>query len=226
MQRHGRASRASPRNSTSCSTRYSTRSRTHQCHRSSAKGLPASAGRRDGPRWYSSPTMPRNGARPNRSESDPRPHRNFSRRPQGHDSLPQGILTARGGMTSHAAVVARGMGKCCVSGAGELEIDYKNRTIKVDGTKPYKEGDWISLNGSTGEVYEGQVATMDAEAERRLRPTDGTGRQICRAPEGPRERRHAARCENRHSASARRASASAAPNTCSSRATASRPSAR
>ena len=73
-----------------------------------------------------------------------------------------GILTARGGMTSHAAVVARGMGKCCVSGAGELEIDYKARTIKVNGFT-VKEGDWISLNGSTGEVYLGQVATKAAD---------------------------------------------------------------
>ena len=73
-----------------------------------------------------------------------------------------GILTARGGMTSHAAVVARGMGKCCVSGAGELNIDYKARTIKVNGFE-IKEGDWISLNGSTGEVYLGQVATQDAD---------------------------------------------------------------
>ena len=73
-----------------------------------------------------------------------------------------GILTARGGMTSHAAVVARGMGKCCVSGAGELEIDYKARTIKADGVV-VKEGDWISLNGSTGEVYLGEVATRAAD---------------------------------------------------------------
>ncbi len=73
-----------------------------------------------------------------------------------------GILTARGGMTSHAAVVARGMGKCCVSGAGELEIDYKARTIKVNGIT-VKEGDWISLNGSTGEVYLGEVATRAAD---------------------------------------------------------------
>ena len=73
-----------------------------------------------------------------------------------------GILTARGGMTSHAAVVARGMGKCCVSGAGELEIDYKARTMKVDGVV-VKEGDWISLNGSTGEVYLGEVATRAAD---------------------------------------------------------------
>ena len=77
-------------------------------------------------------------------------------------TLSEGILTARGGMTSHAAVVASGMGKCCVSGAGDLVIDYKNRTITV-GTKTYKEGDWISLNGSTGVIYEGKVATKDAE---------------------------------------------------------------
>src|SRR5699024_78162 len=70
----------------------------------------------------------------------------------------EGILTARGGMTSHAAVVARGMGKCCVSGAGELIIDYKARTIRV-GDTVIREGDWISLNGSTGEVYLGEVAT-------------------------------------------------------------------
>ncbi len=74
----------------------------------------------------------------------------------------QGILTARGGMTSHAAVVARGMGKCCVSGAGGVMIDYKARTMTI-GDKVYKEGDWISLNGTTGEVYDGQVATQDAE---------------------------------------------------------------
>jgi pyruvate,orthophosphate dikinase len=73
----------------------------------------------------------------------------------------EGILTARGGMTSHAAVVARGMGKCCVSGAGNLKIDYKTRTIEVAGVS-LKEGDWLSLNGSTGEVYEGKISTMEA----------------------------------------------------------------
>ena len=73
-----------------------------------------------------------------------------------------GILTARGGMTSHAAVVARGMGKCCVSGAGEAKIDYKARTLTI-GNTTVKEGDWISLNGTTGEVYLGQVATKEAE---------------------------------------------------------------
>jgi pyruvate,orthophosphate dikinase len=77
-------------------------------------------------------------------------------------NVANGILTARGGMTSHAAVVARGMGKCCVSGAGSLKIDYKNRLMTVDG-KELKEGDWISLNGSTGELYEGKLPTRDAE---------------------------------------------------------------
>ncbi|MEG1607356.1 MAG: pyruvate, phosphate dikinase [Mucinivorans sp.] len=74
----------------------------------------------------------------------------------------EGILTARGGMTSHAAVVARGMGKCCVSGAGSIMADYKARTLTIGG-KVFKEGDWISLNGSTGEVYAGKIATTDAE---------------------------------------------------------------
>ena len=74
----------------------------------------------------------------------------------------QGILTARGGMTSHAAVVARGMGKCCVSGAGTLVIDYKKRTLTVDGIT-FSEGDYISLNGSTGQVIEGKVETKAPE---------------------------------------------------------------
>ena len=74
----------------------------------------------------------------------------------------QGILTARGGMTSHAAVVARGMGKCCVSGAGTLVIDYKKRTLSVDGLV-FNEGDYISLNGSTGQVIEGKVETKAPE---------------------------------------------------------------
>ena len=74
----------------------------------------------------------------------------------------QGILTVRGGMTSHAAVVARGMGKCCVSGAGAINVDYKARTVEIEGTL-LKEGDFISLNGSTGEVYQGEVPTKAAE---------------------------------------------------------------
>ena len=74
----------------------------------------------------------------------------------------QGILTARGGMTSHAAVVARGMGKCCVSGVGALNIDYHKKTVEIDGVT-YKEGDYLSLNGTTGQVYAGEVPTKAAE---------------------------------------------------------------
>ena len=74
----------------------------------------------------------------------------------------EGILTARGGMTSHAAVVARGMGKCCVSGAGAINVDYHKRTLEIDG-KVLKEGDYISLNGSTGDVFEGELKTQAAE---------------------------------------------------------------
>ena len=77
-------------------------------------------------------------------------------------AVAQGILTMRGGMTSHAAVVARGMGKCCVSGAGEIRVDYHAKTVEMGGIK-YNEGDWISLNGSTGEVYDGPVPTADPE---------------------------------------------------------------
>jgi len=77
-------------------------------------------------------------------------------------NIANGILTARGGMTSHAAVVARGMGKCCISGVGALKIDYKSRTMGINGTV-YNEGDWISLNGSTGNIYEGNLATVEPE---------------------------------------------------------------
>ncbi len=80
----------------------------------------------------------------------------------GGMNVAEGILTARGGMTSHAAVVARGMGKCCVAGCGALEIDYRKKTMTVDG-KVYKEGDWISLDGSKGEVIEGKVPTVEPE---------------------------------------------------------------
>ena len=74
----------------------------------------------------------------------------------------QGILTSRGGMTSHAAVVARGMGACCVAGCGEVNIDYKARKMLIAG-ETVKEGDWISLNGSTGAVYLGKVETVEPE---------------------------------------------------------------
>ncbi len=77
-------------------------------------------------------------------------------------SAAEGILTARGGMTSHAAVVARGMGKCCVSGAGAINVNYKTKTVEIEGVT-YKEGDYLSLNGSTGQVYAGEIPTKAAE---------------------------------------------------------------
>ena len=73
----------------------------------------------------------------------------------------QGILTVRGGMTSHAAVVARGMGKCCVSGCGEIKMDEENKKFELAG-KVYHEGDWLSIDGSTGNIYDGAVPTVDA----------------------------------------------------------------
>ncbi|MDZ7739463.1 MAG: pyruvate, phosphate dikinase [Bacteroidales bacterium] len=77
-------------------------------------------------------------------------------------NIARGILTARGGMTSHAAVVARGMGKCCVSGAGNVTINYKTRTMVAAG-QTFREGDWISLNGTTGEVYESKIGTIEPQ---------------------------------------------------------------
>ena len=77
-------------------------------------------------------------------------------------AVAEGILTARGGMTSHAAVVARGMGKCCVSGAGAINVDYKARTVEIDGVVLH-EGDYISLNGTNGCVYQGEIKTQAAE---------------------------------------------------------------
>ena len=77
-------------------------------------------------------------------------------------AVAQGIVTCRGGMTSHAAVVARGMGKCCVTGAGAMVVDYKNKTLTIGDTMLH-EGDYLSLNGSTGEVYEGRIDTKAAE---------------------------------------------------------------
>jgi pyruvate,orthophosphate dikinase len=79
-------------------------------------------------------------------------------------SVAKGILTVRGGMTSHAAIVARGMGKCCVSGAGTLHVDYKKQQLSVNGNT-LKKGDWISLNGDTGEVYPQQVPTKEPQID-------------------------------------------------------------
>ena len=79
----------------------------------------------------------------------------------------EAILTARGGMTSHAALVARGWGKCCVVGCGTIEVDYNKKEVKADG-KTLKEGDWLTLNGTKGNVYEGKLPMMDASSENQL----------------------------------------------------------
>ncbi len=99
-------------------------------------------------------------------------------------SAANGILTARGGMTSHAAVVARGMGKCCISGAGGISINYGTHNMLVNG-KNYHEGDWLSLNGSTGEVFEGKIKTItpkiDGDFEKLLVVSDRYARMHVRA---------------------------------------------
>ena len=124
-----------------------------------AKGLPASPGAATGQIVFSAEDAEEWADRKKkvvlvRIETSPEDLRGMA--------VAQGILTMRGGMTSHAAVVARGMGKCCVSGAGEIQVDYVAKTVTMSG-KTYKEGDWISLNGSTGDVYDGQVPTTEPE---------------------------------------------------------------
>jgi len=126
-----------------------------------AKGLAASPGAATGKAVFSSDDAAEWGARGEkvvmiRVETSPEDLAGMA--------AAEGILTARGGMTSHAAVVARGMGKCCVSGAGTLKIDYAAKTMEADGIV-IKEGDYISLNGSTGEIYLGEVATKEAELD-------------------------------------------------------------
>ena len=99
----------------------------------------------------------------------------------------QGILTVRGGMTSHAAVVARGMGKCCVSGCGEINMDEENKKFELAG-KTYHEGDFISIDGSTGNIYDGIIPTVDATIGGEFGRRHGLGRQV--SPSGrPHERR-------------------------------------
>ena len=152
----------------------------------------------------------------------------------------EGILTAKGGVSSHAALVARQMGKVCVCGAGALQIDYAAKTMTVDGAT-YKEGDFLSINGTAGEVYPGEFQTAASEIVQVLveKSLDGQGEpdlpdvqeahglvleghQACRSAPTPTRRTR----PPTPSRSARRASACAAPNTCSSRATALTPCAK
>ena len=139
-------------------------------------------------------------------------------------SVAKGILTARGGMTSHAAVVARGMGKCCVSGAGAVHVDYKARTM----THRRHELRRRRLDLAQRLHRRGlrrQDRHQGRRAQRRLRQADGAGRQV-QAARGAHQRRHARRGARWRATSAPPASACAAPSTCSSRASASTPCAR
>ena len=134
----------------------------------------------------------------------------------------QGILTVRGGMTSHAAVVARGMGKCCVSGCGDIKMDEENKQFVLSG-KTYKEGDWISLDGSTGSIYAGAIPTVDApsaasSAGSWAGPTNIAVSRSAPMPTPP-------TTPPRPGSSALRASACAGPSTCSLTQTAFPPSA-
>ena len=100
----------------------------------------------------------------------------------------QGILTVRGGMTSHAAVVARGMGKCCVSGCGAINMDEANKQFTLAG-KTYHEGDWLCLDGSTGNIYDGAMPTVDASIGGDFGRIMALGRQVP-PPAGPHQCRY------------------------------------
>ena len=142
------------------------------------------------------------------------------------------VLTARGGMTSHAAVVARGMGKCAVVGCKDIHVDVEHRRFNV-GDETVSEGDWITLDGATGKVYRGDLPTTPSEVVQVIRGTreraNGAVLSGVRAaarlgrrdapPQGPRERRHARTTRASRAGSAPRESGCAAPSTCSSRAT-------
>ena len=135
-----------------------------------------------------------------------------------------GVLTTRGGMTSHAAVVARGMGRPCVAGAGDLRIDEHARVMKVRDAV-VRDGDLLTIDGGTGEVMLGEVPTVQPELSGDFARLMGMGRQVP-APQGARQRRDPARCARWRGVSAPRASGSAAPSICSSMASASSPCAR
>ena len=126
----------------------------------------------------------------------------------------EGILTARGGMTSHAAVVARGWGKTCVSGCSELVVDEENRWLSLGGVKLH-EGDWLSLNGTTGEVIRGEAELAPPAIGGDLDVFMSWVDEFSDAARA-RQRGHAGGRRRRRAATARRASGSCAPSTCSS----------
>ena len=126
-----------------------------------------------------------------------------------------GILTSRGGMTSHAAVVTRGMGKCCVAGAGEIVVDEKKKEMRVKG-QTFKEGDWLSLDGTTGRVIKGKLNTLEASPDD---PDSGQVHGLGRSPppsQASAPMRTFPATPKPPSPSEPKASASAAPSTCSS----------
>jgi pyruvate,orthophosphate dikinase len=136
----------------------------------------------------------------------------------------EGILTARGGMTSHAAVVARGWGKCCVAGCSDITIDEKAGEFRTVGGQKVKRGDWISLDGSSGTsagLRSPTVAPNPLENQHYIKWCDREFRTM-----GVRTNADTPADASARASSAPRASASAAPSTCSSRATASTPCAR
>ena len=138
----------------------------------------------------------------------------------------QGILTVRGGMTSHAAVVARGMGTCCVSGCGDIDDGRGEQEVYPRPARPIQEGDYISIDGSTGNIYGEAIPTVDAAISGdfgRFMELGGRSTATLKVRTNADTPRDAAAGRE---PSAPRASACAAPSTCSSRATASRPSAR
>jgi len=137
----------------------------------------------------------------------------------------KGILTSRGGMTSHAAVVARGMGIPCVAGAGEIEVSERKKemTVTVKNKKlVLREGDWLSLDGSTGEVFSGQARTIDADPSSGVLATFMEWADEFRGSFGVRANATFRAMPRSPAASGLRASASAAPSICSSPRTASR----
>ena len=128
-----------------------------------------------------------------------------------------GILTSRGGSSSHAAVVARQMGKPCIAGAEEIDIDVADQTLTANGTTLH-EGDWISLDGTTGEVFAGRIATIEPDFKRETELITLLSWADDDAHDGRLgQRRHARRGHARARRSAPAASAWCAPSTCSAR---------
>ena len=190
-----------------------------RAHRALASGLPASPGAAGGAIVFSADEAEQRAAKGEdvilvRIETSPEDVHGMH--------AARGILTTRGGMTSHAAVVARGMGRACVAGAGGIRVDYKAQTLSAGG-HTLKAGDWITLDGSTGEVFVGRVATIEPTLSGDFSTLMGWADKVRRLK--VRANAETPPTPPPPPASAPRASASAAPSTCSSPPSASAPSA-